>query len=390
MIFLRRWHLSYFLVPFLGLLLGACATQRPLGRACDFAKIAHPIGVGVDALDPNAQSNFQRLLARALQDRDAGAPTRQDPWQWLVLSGGGQWGAFGAGFLKGWSDTGDRPEFDVVTGVSTGALIAPYAFLGKSYDTALLESYSIASEKDLVKSRSWFSLARANSIYDATSLSQRVLSEIKRHQMIPKLQQEQRSGRRLFIGVVNADNGIFYAVDLTGLAAQGFLPLAVREQCMADYMLASGGVPVAFSPTFIDGQMLMDGSARTSVFVGDLSAVTANYGVRAVNIYVIKNGALKLREDVVKNRLSSIALRSIEIVLDQLGDSGLRDIVQQPRLSGQTRFITADQVKCDANDPEVLAKLFVPRFMSCLIGEGRRIGSLGEGRWFKSLKSATK
>jgi Patatin-like phospholipase len=387
--FLR--HGSAMLLSLLfAVLLSACATQRPAGRACDFAKIAYPVGVGVDALDATAQSNFQRLLVRSLQQRDAGAPTRQQPWQWLVLSGGGQWGAFGAGFLKGWSDSGDRPEFDVVTGVSTGALIAPYAFLGKSYDDALLQSYRIASERDLVKSRSWFSLARANSFYDTTALATRVLAEVKQQNMIPQLQKEQQNGRRLFIGVVNADDGIFYAIDLTGLAAQSTLPQEVRERCMADYMLASGGVPIAFSPTFIDGNMLMDGSARTGLFVADLSAVVSSYGARTVNIYVIKNGALKLRQDMVKNDLAAIATRSVEIILDQLGDSGLRDIVEKPRLGSQTRFITADGVKCNGNDPEVLANLFVPKFMNCLMEEGRRIGAQGEARWFKSLNSATK
>jgi predicted acylesterase/phospholipase RssA len=380
------WSVGFLALLILSVMLTACATtRRPVGHSCAFSRIAYPIGVGVDAPEQDAGRNFQQFLARSLREQDAGLPTRQDPWQWLVLSGGGQWGAFGAGFLQGWTDSGDRPEFDVVTGVSTGAMIAPYAFLGKSYDDALANIYRIESQKDFVSRRGLFSLLDANSVYDTGALARRVLGEIKRHRMIELLAREQQTGRRLLVGVVDADNGVFYAIDLTALAAKDALPLSDREQCMADYMLASGSVPVAFSPTFVEGRMLMDGSARTNVFVADLSTVVARYGIRAVNIYVIKNGALKLRPDVVRNRIQAIAMRSIEVILDQLGDTALRDIVLQPQLRGQTRFVTADSVTCNANDPEVVAKLFVPQFMSCLLAEGRRIGSQGESRWTKSL-----
>lgn len=370
--------------------MGACASTRPQGRSCAFSQIAYPIGIGTDSLDHQTSANFQRLLTASLKDREAGLPTAQDPWQWLVLSGGGQWGAFGAGFLKGWSDHGDRPVFDVVTGVSTGALIAPYAFLGKNYDDTLMRGFLIISEKEVVRRRTWFALLGNNSLYDTHALSIRVLHNIAQYQMIKLLAAEKAVGRRLLIGVVNADDGVFYAIDLTDLADQKSLPVKVREQCMADYMLASAGVPIAFSPTFIEGQMLMDGSARTSVFIGDLSTVASRYGTRAINIYVIKNGNLKIRPAIVKNRLASIALRSAEIILDQIGSDSLRTIVQQPRLKGQTRIVTADIAECDATNPAVQAALFVPQFMSCLVNEGRRIGQSGENRWLKNLTSGTK
>jgi predicted acylesterase/phospholipase RssA len=381
---------GYLLMLTICLQLGACATHRPVGRSCAFSEVAYPVGVGVDSLDTTSSSNFQRLLMVSLQSRDAGLPTIQDPWQWLILSGGGQWGAFGAGFLKGWSDHGDRPVFDVVTGVSTGALVAPYAFLGRPYDDALVRGFQITSEKEIVRRRGWFSLLSSNSLYNTNALGVRVLADIIHYKMISKLKDEEKLGRRLLIGIVNADNGMFYAVDLTGLAAQDYLSMEAREQCMADYMMASAGIPVAFSPTFIEGKMLMDGSARASVLIGDLSTAATRFGTRAVNIYVIKNGNVNIRKDVVKNRISSIAMRSAEIILDQVGDEGLRSIVQQPRLSGQTRFITTDKADCDSNAPEVRAKLFVPTFMTCLVNEGRRIGNLGSERWLKSLLSVTK
>lgn len=382
--------LSIFIIMISGLQLGACATHRPVGRTCVFQKVSYPVGINVDSTDKVATSDFQRFIMASLQSRNTGLPTAANPWQWLVLSGGGQWGSFGAGFLKGWSDHGDRPIFDVVTGVSTGALVAPYAFLGRSYDDALMRGFQIKSEKEIISTRGWFALLRSNSLYDTKALRVRILGDIKQYEMIDKLKHEEKSGRRLLIGVVNADNGVFYAIDLTGLATQDYLPIEVREQCMVDYMMASAGVPVAFSPTFIEGQMLMDGGARASLLIGDLSSAASLVGKRAVNIYVIKNGNVNIRKDTVKNSIVSIAMRSAEIILDQIGDEGLRNIVQQPRLSGQTRFITTDTAKCDSDAPEVRAKLFVPKFMECLVDEGRRIGNLGENRWMKSLLSATR
>jgi predicted acylesterase/phospholipase RssA len=379
-----------WLIMLVSLQLSACATHRPVGRSCAFSKVSYSVGVGIDSPEKASASGFQQRLMASLQSRDAGLPTAQYPWQWLILSGGGQWGAFSAGFLKGWSGHGDRPVFDVVTGVSTGALIAPYAFLGQSYDNALIRGFQITSEKEIVKRRGWFTLLGGNSLYDTKALQVRILGDIKKYQMINKLKNEETSGRRLFIGIVDADSGAFYAIDLTGLAAQDYLPIDARELCMADYIMASAGIPVAFSPTFIEGKMLMDGSARASVLIGNLSTAATLIGTRAVNIYVIKNGNVNIRKDIVKNSILSIATRSAEIILDQVGDEGLRNIVQQPRLGGQTRFVTTDTVRCDSNTPEVRTKLFVPNFMACLADEGYRIGNLGEKRWLKNLSAATR
>jgi predicted acylesterase/phospholipase RssA len=390
MICFPRRFAGIIFVILAGLQLGACATQRPIGRNCSFAQVAYASGVSDDKHDKTEAMDFQRLLKNAAEKRNAGMPSNKDPWQWLVLSGGGQWGAFGAGFLKGWSEYGDRPAFDIVTGVSTGALIAPYAFLGKPYDEALLSAFRIASEKELVKRRSWLALISSNSIYNSNALNARILSDIRLHQMVKLLQAEEKSGRRLLIGVVNADNGLFYAVDLTGLAAHDVLPLDAREHCMADYMQASAGMPVALSPTFIENRMLMDGNSRASLLVNDLFTVAQRFDTRAVNIYVIKNGNVRIRQETVKNRISSIAARSAEIILDQMGDTNLRAIIEQPRLGSQARFVTADHTKCDPDTPDVRSKFFAPSFMLCLTEEGRRIGNLGELRWVKNMAATTK
>jgi hypothetical protein len=90
------------------------------------------------------------------------------PHYYLAISGGGSEGAFAAGLLNGWTTSGDRPEFSVVTGISTGSLIAPFAFLGPRYDNILTKLYTSYSTEDLIDKRHWFELLTSNSLADTT------------------------------------------------------------------------------------------------------------------------------------------------------------------------------------------------------------------------------
>src|SRR5581483_4954397 len=115
-----------------GTLLCACVNQRPREAVCP-------------AVTGAPQPTFDASLADAMAARWTGAPGHpHQRTEILVLSGGGAWGAYGAGFLNGWSQRpaamgGQRPQFDVVTGISVGAIMAPYAFLGPRYDARLMD-----------------------------------------------------------------------------------------------------------------------------------------------------------------------------------------------------------------------------------------------------------
>ena len=89
---------------------------------------------------------------------------------YLSLSGGGDNGAFGAGLLVGWTEQGSRPEFNLVTGISTGALIAPFAYLGKDYDPILREVYTQIKPSDVFKSRGFLSGFFGDGLADTTPL----------------------------------------------------------------------------------------------------------------------------------------------------------------------------------------------------------------------------
>jgi hypothetical protein len=118
-----------------------------------------------------ATPGFDRWLAlpdAVLAERYAGVMNRSH--EYLLLSGGGAQGAFGAGLLVGWTASGSRPDFEVVTGVSTGALIAPFAFLGPAYDRVLEEAYTSLSTDDLVERRGLLKIVRGDAAADTRRL----------------------------------------------------------------------------------------------------------------------------------------------------------------------------------------------------------------------------
>lgn len=133
------------------------------------------------------------------------APDAKDkPIDYLALSGGGQNGAFGAGLLVGWTKAGNRPEFRTVAGISTGALTAPFAFVGPEYDDTLKKLYTTVSTKELMKKRSIFSIITSDSLTDTEPL-RKILSDAIDGSMLEKIAIEHNKGRRLFIGTTNLD-----------------------------------------------------------------------------------------------------------------------------------------------------------------------------------------
>ena len=132
-----------------------------------FADVRYRVGIDDEALLEEALDSFRRETAYLEATGYSGA---LPPVNFLAVSGGGDQGAFGAGLLNGWSAAGDRPEFKLVTGVSTGALIAPFAFLGPEYDDRLKKFYTTLSPSDIVKKRSIFAALVEDALGDNTPL----------------------------------------------------------------------------------------------------------------------------------------------------------------------------------------------------------------------------
>jgi len=250
----------------------------------------------------------------------------------LAISGGGAYGAYGAGLLSGWSQAGTRPEFKIVTGVSTGAMIAPFAFLGKAYDATIKEFYTKYSTKDLVSFR--FPIINA---LVSTSPLKRLIDKYFNAELLQIIAAEHRKGRRLYVGTTDLDAQRLVIWDMGKIASAdspGTLELFRK------IILASAAVPVAFPPVYltseVDGEfydeMHVDGGVTAQVFFlfDVLQGLKKAASVKGIDVtrlrcklYVIRNGYVDPRWEEVRDRLTAIAGRSIDTMIDSQGGGDL-------------------------------------------------------------------
>lgn len=189
----------------------------------------------------------------------------------LALSGGGAYGAFSAGFVAGWTQSGTRPEFDVVTGISTGALIAPLAFLGPEYDCRLGRLYTQVQAADIFKVRAWVTIPFTDAVALSSPLKKLIEQEIT-PELMERIAAEHRKGRRLYVGTTNLDTRRLVVWDLGAIACK-----PCPEGCLLfrDVLLASCAVPGMLPPVQfeveVDGQkateLHIDGGITAQVFV---------------------------------------------------------------------------------------------------------------------------
>jgi hypothetical protein len=308
----------------------------------------------------------------------------------LALSGGGANGAFGAGFLNGWSSTGKRPVFKIVTGVSTGALIAPFAFLGAAYDSALKEFYTTSRSRDIFAQASLFGMISQLFFGEALADTRPLASLIAQHvdaEFVRQVAQAHASGRRLYIGTADLDSMRFVVWNM-GLIARGGTPEALA--LFRRVMLASASIPIAFPPVFFDveaggqkyDEMHVDGGVGAFVFFsGGLFSTTAARAQAASgpvreDIYIIHNGQLAPVASPTPRTVRGIAKR----VLDTSGRTAIIGdlfriyVVARDEGAGY-RWITIPE-GFDLRGDE----MFDPVLMSALYGFGYRQAHAG-GNW---------
>ncbi|MBU8977415.1 patatin-like phospholipase family protein [Lysobacter sp. MMG2] len=245
-------------------------------------------------------------------------------YAYLALSGGGAYGAFGAGFLNGWTATGKRPAFKIVTGVSTGALMAPFAFLGTRYDEMLYRIYTTTTRDDVFTTRSAIgALLSRESLAQNAPLSALIARYVDAN-TLREIADAHRSGRRLYMATVDLDSRRFIVWNM------GLIATHANEQALALFrqvMLASSAVPIAFPPVLlevdVDGtrydEMHVDGVVGANVFVHvgaiDTSSLyrTAGRMNAHEDIFVIHNGQLRAPPAPTQRSFRGIALRVIEV-----------------------------------------------------------------------------
>jgi predicted acylesterase/phospholipase RssA len=240
------------------------------------------------------------------------------PASFLAISGGGDNGAYGAGFLNGWTAAGTRPQFKVVTGVSTGALIAPFAFLGPKYDYVLERVYTQTSQKDIFKKRGLIKGVLGDAMADSRPLADTIGTYVNQ-QLIDEIAAEYAKGRVLLVGTANLDSLEPVIWNMTAIAASkdpGTIPL------FRSILLASASIPGAFPPVLIDvnvngaryQEMHVDGGTMAQVFFYPPSVNLSELGAdmqRKRTLYIIRNARLDVDWASVERSTLSIASRAI-------------------------------------------------------------------------------
>jgi predicted patatin/cPLA2 family phospholipase len=313
---------------------------------------------------------FQNYSDAELQAQFEGIYGR--PHHYLAVSGGGANGAFGAGLLVGWTASGTRPQFTMVTGISTGALTAPFAFLGPDYDDQLKAVYTTTTTADIVKRRSVFNAPFSDAVADTRPLRTLIARYIN-EEVIEAIAAEHRKGRRLFIGTANLDAGRGVIWSLGAIAASDY-PRKVA--LIHDVLQASSAIPVAFPPVVIpveaDGQMYdemhVDGGTATQVFVYP-AAINWPQIIEKLKakgkpkVYVIRNSFLEPDFHGVRRHMIPIASRSIVSLIRTQGIGDLYQIKSLCVRDGNDfnlAFIPSDftQKPGESFDPVYMSALF--------------------------------
>ena len=318
------------------LLLQACSMAPPRLPAVPIestAKAEIPGMPGVRFVAGGDVSDITRSAADALRREQEslvaqGHKGPLPPAVFLAISGGGDNGAFTAGLLNAWTATGTRPEFKLVTGISTGALIAPFAFLGPKYEATLKEVYTTISPKDVMAPRGFVTGVLSDAMADNTPLMMLTRKSVN-EELLKEIAAEYAKGRFLLVATSDLDARRASIGNMGKIASYGghrALDLFVK------IMIASSAVPGGFPPMMIDvevdgkphQEMHVDGGIMAQVFAYpaglNISKVSASAGVtRERRLYVIRNARLDPDWASVERSTMSIAARSVASLIHSQG-----------------------------------------------------------------------
>ncbi|MEC9374286.1 MAG: patatin-like phospholipase family protein [Planctomycetota bacterium] len=249
----------------------------------------------------------------------------------LALSGGGENGAFGAGLLCGWSEAGTRPKFKVVSGISTGALIAPIAFLGEKYDDVLRQAYTQIGVRDVMRERGMLAIFNRDALADTEPLAG-LIEKWVTDEMLQEIAAEHGRGRRLLIGTVNLEAQRPVIWDMGAIAASGH-PKA--GALFRKIVLASASIPGAFEPQYFDviadgkdyQEMHVDGGTMAQVFLWGagvrLVEIGRGAGVtkarRPIVLYIVRNGRFFPEAEQMKALFLDITGRAVASLVKTQG-----------------------------------------------------------------------
>lgn len=291
----------------------------------------------------------------------------------LSLSGGGDNGAFGAGLLVGWTAHGGRPQFKLVTGVSTGALIAPFAFLGRDYDVALTDVYTNISPSKVFEKRFLPYAALAQNALSDTAPLYETISHYVTEELLARIAAEYNKGRLLLIQTTDLDAGMPSIWNIGAIAASRD-PRAL--DLIRHILLASASIPAAFPPVLFDveangvayQEMHVDGGAVSQAFLVPPSVNTratlekSGYSRKSVNAYIIRNSRLTTAWSDVEQTTLPIAAKAVSTMINYNGVGDLYRMYMVTQRAGASYSVAYIGPDFQAPHPEE----FDPTFMRAL------------------------
>jgi predicted acylesterase/phospholipase RssA len=354
--------------------------------------LAGSLGVGCKSTPRNcvpsriAPSNeWTDLNASAPHAAQRAAGNDEAPRSILALSGGGMYGAFSVGILNGWSETGSRPTFDVVTGVSTGALIATYAFLGCEYDAELKRLFTTTKDSDIYRRRRLLAPLRSESVATAEPLRHLIENQIT-PDVLARVAEAHARGRRLYIGTTNLDTRRLIVWDMGAIASRGELEL------YRALILASASIPGFFPPVPIDveingrryTELHADGGVSAQVFVqrAMLGLHTSDEwrerNCGPTTVWVISAGKLRSDPSCTGTRTLEIGMNALNGMVYTQTRSDIRRIAALAHEAKADFRLTAvpQNFRVEATD-----QLFDPIVMQKLFDIGYTLGSSGAKGW---------
>jgi hypothetical protein len=331
---------------FISLALAACGSVSRLAAVAEIDTArASVLGIADARFVPSDMAAMlafgRRVYERELKYFDSlGRPV--PPEYILAISGGGDNGAFGAGLLVGWSEQGTRPVFKVVTGISTGALIAPFAFLGPEYDPVLAEIYTSIDQNDIFRKRPLIAGFTSDAMADTTPLQNHIAKYLDEG-TVARIAEEYRHGRALIIVTTNLDAGIPVMWNIGGIADSGHPD---RLELIRKILLASAAVPAVFPPVMfdvtVDGaphqELHVDGGASMQTFLYPatlrLGKLSGGGSRRARAAYIVRNGRLAETWSETERSTLSIAARAVSTLTTNSGVGDLYRMYAQAKRDG--------------------------------------------------------
>jgi predicted patatin/cPLA2 family phospholipase len=307
------------------------------GEAVPRADTARAMPLGIPNARFYADGDPKLMVDEGLQSglREAAAlrakgplPTKPPPAYFLAVSGGGDNGAFGAGLLNGWTAVGNRPTFKMVTGVSTGALIAPFAFLGSDYDAQLREVYTTMTPDKVYRARGITAALFDDAMADTGPLAE-VIAKYADQKLLDAIAVEYGKGRLLMIGTTDLDAQRPVIWNIGAIAASG-KPGSL--ELFRKILRASAAIPGAFQPVLIDveldgkkyQELHVDGGAIAQLFLYPPS-IDMSTSKRERHAYIIRNARLDPDYAMAERRTITIAGRAISTML---AASGVNDVLR--------------------------------------------------------------